>query len=121
MFRSRPECLRLMGWWKRCCGPRREDDLRKSQDLVARRFPNPDGVAIKPDRIDAVIFRQVARQFLKAFLHLPFHASRVSLLMLVKGDGKVNQRLQKEPPLPVLVPPHFLEHLVKFEVLAMVE
>lgn len=112
-----------MGWWKRCCGPSREDDLRKSQDLFAPRsgFPNPDGVAIKLDRIDAVKFRQVAGQFLKTFLHLPFHARRVSLLMMVKGDREMNQRLEKEPALPPLVPPHFFEHFVTFEVLAMVE
>ena len=110
-----------MGWWKRCCGPSREDDLRKSQDLFAPRFPNPDGVAIELHRIDAVKFRQVAGQFLKALLHLPFHARRVSLLMMVKGDREMNQRLEKEPALPALVPPHFFEHFVTFEVLAMVE
>lgn len=110
-----------MGWWKRCCGPGRERDRRKSQDLFAPRFPNPDGVAIKLHGIDAAIFRQVTGQFLKALLHLPFHPRRVSLLMMVKGDREVNQRLQKKPALPSLVPPNFFEHLVTFEVLAMVE
>ncbi len=92
-------------------------DTAARQNRLERRLP----LRIEPGGIHALKRGQVSSQLPQRLPQLQLGSNSIALLMMIETDGKVNQRLKKEPIFAASWPPQIFQDFMTFVKLARIE